>query len=141
MTYTSMLRPLSALQHALHWFRPWRDTVDSRQEEAAKWITFDNKAPSLQLIGIILFTMMSIIGIILFSYRRHKTLTYRQLQLSKDDLRHRLEALASLKDRLTENEQNTLEAISNEIERLTSVLKVCELTMSCSPTCRPALPD
>ena len=62
--------------------------------------------------------MMSIIGIILFSYRRHKTLTYRQLQLSKDDLRHRLEALASLKDRLTENEQNTLEAISNEIETI-----------------------
>jgi len=88
------------------------------KEEAAKWITFDNKAPSLQLIGIILFTMMSIIGIILFSYRRHKTLTYRQLQLSKDDLRHRLEALAGLKDRLTENEQNTLEAISNEIETI-----------------------
>ena len=88
------------------------------KEEAAKWITFDNKAPSLQLIGIILFTMMSIIGIILFSYRRHKTLTYRQLQLSKDDLRHRLEALSALKDRLTENEQNTLEAISNEIETI-----------------------
>ena len=88
------------------------------KEEAAKWVTFDNKAPSLQLIGIILFTMMSIIGIILFSYRRHKTLTYKQLQLSKDDLRHRLEALASLKDRLTENEQNTLEAISNEIETI-----------------------
>jgi putative flagellar protein fliS len=88
------------------------------KEEAAKWVTFDNKAPSLQLIGIILFTMMSIIGIILFSYRRHKTLTYRQLQLSKDDLRHRLEALAGLKDRLTENEQNTLEAISNEIETI-----------------------
>ena len=35
------------------------------KEEAAKWVTFDNKAPSLQLIGIILFTMMSIIGIIL----------------------------------------------------------------------------
>ena len=32
------------------------------KEEAAKWVTFDNKAPSLQLIGIILFTMMSIIG-------------------------------------------------------------------------------
>ena len=88
------------------------------KEEAAKWVTFDNKAPSLQLIGIILFTMMSIIGIILFSYRRHKTLTYRQLQLSKDDLRHRLEALAGLKDRLTENEQNTLEAINNEIETI-----------------------
>lgn len=88
------------------------------KEEAAKWITFDNKAPSLQLIGIILFTMMSIIGIILFSYRRHKTLTYKQLQLRKDDLRHRLEALAGLKDRLTENEQNTLEAISNEIETI-----------------------
>ena len=88
------------------------------KEEAAKWVTFDNKAPSLQLIGIILFTMMSIIGIILFSYRRHKTLTYRQLQLSKDDLCHRLEALAGLKDRLTENEQNTLEAINNEIETI-----------------------
>jgi len=88
------------------------------KEETAKWITFDNKAPSLQLIGIILFTMMSIIGIILFSYRRHKTLTYKQLQLRKDDLRHRLEALAGLKDRLTENEQNTLEAISNEIETI-----------------------
>lgn len=88
------------------------------KEEAAKWITFDNKAPSLQLIGIILFTMMSIIGIILFSYRRHKTLTYKQLQLRKDDLCHRLEALAGLKDRLTENEQNTLEAISNEIETI-----------------------
>jgi len=88
------------------------------KEEVAKWITFDNKVPSLQLIGIILFTMMSIIGIILFSYRRHKTLTYKQLQLRKDDLRHRLEALAGLKDRLTENEQNTLEAISNEIETI-----------------------
>ena len=67
------------------------------KEEVAKWITFDNKVPSLQLIGIILFTLICILGIIFISYRRHQILTYRQLQMSKDDLHQRLEALESLK--------------------------------------------
>ena len=88
------------------------------KEEAAKWVTFDDKVPSLQLIGIILFTLICIFSIIFFSYRRHQILTYRQLQMSKDDLRKRLEALDTLKDRLTENERNTLDSISNEIDSI-----------------------
>ena len=88
------------------------------KEEAAEWITFDDKVPSLQLIGIILFTLICIFIIIFFSYRRHRILTYRQLQMSKDDLRKRLEALDTLKDRLTENERNTLDSISNEIDSI-----------------------
>ena len=88
------------------------------KEEAAEWITFDDKVPSLQLIGIILFTLICIFIIIFFSYRRHRILTYRQLQMSKDDLRKRLEALDTLKDRLTENERNTLDSISHEIDSI-----------------------
>ena len=88
------------------------------KEEAAEWVTFDDKVPSLQLIGIILFTLICIFIIIFFSYRRHRILTYRQLQMSKDDLRKRLEALDTLKDRLTENERNTLDSISNEIDSI-----------------------
>ena len=88
------------------------------KEEAAEWITFDDKVPSLQLIGIILFTLICIFIIIFFSYRRHRILTYRQLQMSKDDLRKRLEALDTLKDRLTENERNTLDCISHEIDSI-----------------------
>lgn len=88
------------------------------KEEAAEWVTFDDKVPSLQLIAIILFTLICIFIIIFFSYRRHRILTYRQLQMSKDDLRKRLEALDTLKDRLTENEHNTLDSISNEIDSI-----------------------
>lgn len=88
------------------------------KEEAAEWITFDDKVPSLQLIGIILFSLICIFIIIFFSYRRHQILTYRQLQMSKDDLRKRLEALDTLKDKLTENERNTLDSISNEIDSI-----------------------
>ena len=88
------------------------------KEEAAEWVTFDDKVPSLQLIGIILFTLICILGIIFISYRRHQILTYRQLQMSKDDLRKRLEALDTLKDRLTENERSTLDSISNEIDSI-----------------------
>ena len=88
------------------------------KEEVAKWITFDNKVPSLQLIGIILFTLICILGIIFISYRRHQILTYRQLQMSKDDLHQRLEALESLKDKLTEVERNTLDSINNEIDSI-----------------------
>ena len=88
------------------------------KEEAAEWVTFDDKVPSLQFIGIILFTLICIFIIIFFSYRRHRILTYRQLQMSKDDLRKRLEALDTLKDRLTENERNTLDSISNEIDSI-----------------------
>ena len=88
------------------------------KEEAAEWVTFDDKVPSLQLIGIILFSLICIFSIIFFSYRRHQILTYRQLQMSKDDLRKRLEALDTLKDRLTENERNTLDSISNEIDSI-----------------------
>ena len=88
------------------------------KEEAAEWVTFDDKVPSLQLIGIILFSLICIFSIIFFSYRRHRILTYRQLQMSKDDLRKRLEALDTLKDRLTENERNTLDSISNEIDSI-----------------------
>ena len=88
------------------------------KEEVAEWVTFDDKVPSLQLIGIILFTLICIFIIIFFSYRRHRILTYRQLQMSKDDLRKRLEALDTLKDRLTENERNTLDSISNEIDSI-----------------------
>lgn len=88
------------------------------KEEAAEWVTFDDKVPSLQLIGIILFTLICIFIIIFFSYRRHRILTYRQLQMSKDDLRKRLEALDTLKDRLTENERNTLDSISHEIDSI-----------------------
>ena len=88
------------------------------KEEAAKWITFDDKVPSLQLIGIIIFTLACILGIIFFSYRRHRILTYRQLQRSKDDLRKRLEPLVTLKDKLTESERNILDNISNEIDRI-----------------------
>lgn len=88
------------------------------KEEVAKWITFDNKVPSLQLIGIIFFTLICILGIIFISYRRHQILTYRQLQMSKDDLHQRLEALESLKDKLTEAERNTLDSINNEIDSI-----------------------
>ncbi len=88
------------------------------KEGAAEWVTFDDKVPSLQLIGIILFSLICIFSIIFFSYRRHRILTYRQLQMSKDDLRKRLEALDTLKDRLTENERNTLDSISNEIDSI-----------------------
>ncbi len=88
------------------------------KEEAAEWVTFDDKVPSLQFIGIILFTLICIFIIIFFSYRRHRILTYRQLQMSKDDLRKRLEALDTLKDRLTENERNTLDCISHEIDSI-----------------------
>ena len=88
------------------------------KEGAAEWVTFDDKVPSLQLIAIILFTLICIFIIIFFSYRRHRILTYRQLQMSKDDLRKRLEALDTLKDRLTENERNTLDSISNEIDSI-----------------------
>ena len=88
------------------------------KEGAAEWVTFDDKVPSLQLIGIILFSLICIFTIIFFSYRRHQILTYRQLQMSKDDLRKRLEALDTLKDRLTENERNTLDSISNEIDSI-----------------------
>lgn len=88
------------------------------KEEAAEWVTFDDKVPSLQLIAIILFTLICIFIIIFFSYRRHRILTYRQLQMSKDDLRKRLEALDTLKDRLTENERNTLDSISHEIDSI-----------------------
>lgn len=88
------------------------------KEEVAKWITFDNKVPSLQLIGIILFTLFCILGIIFISYRRHQILTYRQLQMSKDDLHQRLETLESLKDKLTEVERNTLDSINNEIDSI-----------------------
>ncbi len=90
----------------------------SGKEEVTKWITFDNKVPSLQLIGIILFTLICILGIIFISYRRHQILTYRQLQMSKDDLHQRLEALESLKDKLTEVERNTLDSINNEIDSI-----------------------
>ena len=88
------------------------------KEEAAKWIIFDDNVPSLQLIGIIIFTLTCILGIIFFSYRRHRILTYRQLQRSKDDLRKRLEPLVTLKDKLTESECNILDNISNEIDRI-----------------------
>ena len=88
------------------------------KEGAAEWVTFDDKVPSLQLIGIILFSLICIFSIIFFSYRRHRLLTYRQLQMSKDDLRKRLEALDTLKERLTENERNTLDSISNEIDSI-----------------------
>lgn len=88
------------------------------KEEAAEWVTFDDKVPSLQLIGIILFTLICILGIIFISYRRHQILTYCQLQMSKDDLRQRLEALESLKDKLTEVERNTLDSINNEIDSI-----------------------
>ena len=88
------------------------------KEDAAKWVTFDTKVPSLHLIGIILFTLICILCIILFSYRRHQILTYRQLQISKDDLHQRLEALESLKDKLTEAERNTLNSINNEIDSI-----------------------
>ena len=88
------------------------------KEETAEWVTFYDKVPSLQLIGIILFSLICIFSIIFFSYRRHRILTYRQLQMSKDDLRKRLEALDTLKDRLTENERNTLDSISNEIDSI-----------------------
>ena len=88
------------------------------KEEVAKWITFDNKVPSLQLIGIILFTLICILGIIFISYRRHQILTYRQLQMNKDDLHQRLEALESLKDKLTEAERDTLDSINNEIDSI-----------------------
>lgn len=92
--------------------------LTSGKEGAAEWVTFDDKVPSLQLIGIILFSLICIFSIIFFSYRRHRLLTYRQLQMSKDDLRKRLEALDTLKDRLTENERNTLDSISNEIDSI-----------------------
>ena len=86
------------------------------KEETAQWITFDNKVPSLQLIAVILFTIVCIVGIIFFSYRRHKVLTYRQLQMNKDDLHQRLTTLGTLKDRLTETERNTIDSITNEID-------------------------
>lgn len=88
------------------------------KEETAEWVTFDDKVPSLQLIGIILFSLICIFSIIFFSYRRHRILTYRQLQMSKDDLHQRLEALESLKDKLTEIERNTLNSINNEIDSI-----------------------
>lgn len=88
------------------------------KEETAEWVTFYDKVPSLQLIGIILFSLICIFSIIFFSYRRHRILTYRQLQMSKDDLRKRLEALESLKDKLTEVERNTLDSINNEIDSI-----------------------
>lgn len=88
------------------------------KEEAAEWITFDDEVPSLQLISIIIFTISSIICIALFSYRRHRTLTYRQLQMSKDDLHSRLSALDTLKNRLTETERNTIDSINNEIDSI-----------------------
>ena len=88
------------------------------KEETAEWVTFDDKVPSLQLIGIILFSLICIFSIIFFSYRRHRILTYRQLQMSKDDLHQRLEALESLKDKLTEVERNTLDSINNEIDSI-----------------------
>ena len=86
------------------------------KEEIAQWITFDNKVPSLQLIAVILFTIVCIVVIIFFSYRRHKVLTFRQLQMNKDDLHQRLTTLSSLKDRLTETERNTIDSITNEID-------------------------
>ena len=92
--------------------------LNPSKEDAAKWVTFDTKVPSLHLIGIILFTLICILCIILFSYRRHQILTYRQLQISKDDLHQRLEALESLKDKLTEAERNTLNSINNEIDSI-----------------------
>ena len=88
------------------------------KEETALWITFDNKVPSLQLIAVIIFTIVCIIGIIFFSYRRHKILTFRQLQMNKDDLHQRLATLGSLKDRLTATERNTIDSITNEIDGL-----------------------
>ena len=45
-------------------------------------------------------------------------MTYRQLQISKDDLHQRLEALESLKDKLTEAERNMLNSINNEIDSI-----------------------
>ena len=92
--------------------------LTSGKEGAAEWVTFDDKVPSLQLIGIILFSLICIFSIIFFSYRRHRILTYRQLQMSKDDLHQRLEALESLKDKLTEIERNTLNSINNEIDSI-----------------------
>lgn len=88
------------------------------KEETAQWITFDNKVPSLQLIAVILFTIVCIVAIIFFSYRRHKVLTFRQLQMNKDDLHQRLATLSGLKDRLTETERNTIESITNEIDEM-----------------------
>ena len=38
--------------------------------------------------------------------------------MSKDDLHQRLEALESLKDKLTEVERNTLDSINNEIDSI-----------------------
>ena len=92
--------------------------LEPGKEDSAKWITFDDKVPSLQLIGIVIFTVIFIICIIFISYRRHRTLTYRQLQMSKDDLHRRLAALDTLKNRLTEAERNAIDSIGDEIDSI-----------------------
>ena len=67
--------------------------VENGREDTAGWVTFDNRVPSLQLVGIIFFTTVCIFCILLVSYRRRHQLEYRQIQVSKADLYRRLSAL------------------------------------------------
>lgn len=92
--------------------------VENGREDTAGWVTFDNRVPSLQLVGIIIFTTVCIFCILLVSYRRRHQLEYRQIQVSKADLYRRLSALDTLRSRLTETERNSIDGIIREIDSI-----------------------
>ena len=90
--------------------------INPKNESIAQWITLDNSVPSLQLIGILLFAFVGIVGIFVVSYKRRRLLAYNQLQLGKDDLYRRLSILNALRNKLTEEERHMIADLKQEID-------------------------
>lgn len=90
--------------------------INPKNESIAQWITLDNSVPSLQLIGILLFAFVGIVGVFVVSYKRRKLLAYNQLQVGKDDLYRRLSILNALRNKLTEEERHMIDDLKQEID-------------------------